>query len=99
MQARIESAICPGCACLCDDIDITVVDGRIDQVANICLWGAGKMLSHKRFHPKKERRRLSEPQLKHHGLWQTVTYEAAITKAAEILVKAKRPVIYGLTNS
>ena len=57
------------------------------------------MLSHKRFHPKKERRRLSEPQLKHHGLWQTVTYEAAITKAAEILVKAKRPVIYGLTNS
>ena len=76
-----------------------MVDGRIDQVANICLWGAGKMLSHKRFHPKKERRRLSEPQLKHHGLWQTVTYEAAITKAAEILVKAKRPVIYGLTNS
>jgi formylmethanofuran dehydrogenase subunit B len=99
LEARIESVICPGCACLCDDIDITLVDGRIDQVANICLWGAAKMLSHKRFHPKKERRRLSEPQLKHHGLWQTVTYEAAITKAAEILVKAKRPVIYGLTNS
>ena len=57
------------------------------------------MLLHKRFHPKKERRRLSEPQVKHRGLWQTVTYEAAITKAAEILVKAKRPVIYGLTNS
>jgi formylmethanofuran dehydrogenase subunit B len=99
LEARIESAICPGCACLCDDIDVTVVDGRIYQAANICLWGASKFLSHKRFHPKKERRRLSQPQIKQRGLWQSVTYEAAIDRTAEILAKARRPVIYGLTNS
>ena len=99
MEARIESAICPGCACLCDDIDLTLVDGRIEQAANICLWGAGKLFSQKRFHPKKSRRRLCEPQLKHRGLWETVTYEAAVARTAEILARARRPVIYGLTNS
>jgi formylmethanofuran dehydrogenase subunit B len=99
LETRIESAICPGCACLCDDIDVTVIDNQIYQAANICLWGAGKLFSHKRFHPKKERRRLSEPQIKNRGLWETVTYEAAVARAAEILAKARRPVIYGLTNS
>ena len=99
METRIESAICPGCACLCDDIDVTVVDNQIYQADNICLWGAGKLLSHQRFHPKKERRRLSDPQIKYRGLWQTVTYEAAVTRAAEILAQARRPVVYGLTNS
>lgn len=99
METRIESAICPGCACLCDDIDITVVDGQIFQAHNICLWGAGKLLSHKRFHPKKERRRLSQPQIKQRGLWQSVTYEGAVEGAAAILSQARRPVIFGLTNS
>jgi formylmethanofuran dehydrogenase subunit B len=99
LEARIESAICPGCACLCDDIDLTVRDGRIDQAANICLWGAGKLFSQKRFHPKKSRRRLSTPQIKRRGLWQTVTYEAAVARTAEILTQSRRPVIYGLTNS
>ncbi len=99
MEARIESVICPGCACLCDDIDVTVVDGRIYQAANICLWGASKFLSHKRFHPKKERRRLSQPQIKQRGLWKSVTYEAAMHRTAEILAQARKPVIYGLTNS
>jgi formylmethanofuran dehydrogenase subunit B len=99
LETRIESAICPGCACLCDDIDLTVVDGKIFQAHNICLWGAGKLLSHKRFHPKKERRRLSHPEIKHKGLWQSVTYEDAIERAAAILAQARRPVIYGLTNS
>ncbi|MBM4287251.1 MAG: hypothetical protein FJ135_03705 [Deltaproteobacteria bacterium] len=99
MEARIESAICPGCACLCDDIDITVVDDRIYQAANICLWGASKFLAHKRFHPKKERRRLQQPRIKQGCLWQTVPYEAALKRTAEILTRASRPVIYGLTNS
>jgi formylmethanofuran dehydrogenase subunit B len=99
LETRIESAICPGCACLCDDIDVTVVDGQIYQAHNICLWGASKLLSHKRFHPKKERRRLAQPQIKERGLWQSVTYETALARSAELLAQARRPVIYGLTNS
>ena len=99
METRIESAICTGCACLCDDIDVTVVDNSIFQAANVCLWGAGKFLAHKRFHPKKERRRLSQPQVRRRGLWHPVTYAAAIEEAAAIVSRAQRPVIYGLTNS
>lgn len=99
MEARFESAVCPGCACLCDDIDVTVVDGQVYQAANICLWGASKFLGHKRFHPKKERRRLTEPQIRQRGFWQTISFEHALARAAEILLAARRPVIYGLTNA
>lgn len=99
MEAVFESAICPGCACLCDDIDVTVKDGRVAQAANICLWGASKFLAHKRFHPKKERRRLTEPQLRRVSFWQTVAYDAALERAAQILAQARRPVVYGLTNT
>ncbi len=99
LEARIESAVCPGCACLCDDIDVTVVDGRVYQAANICLWGASKVLGHKRFHPKKERRRLAQPLIRHRGRWQTVSVDAAIDRTAEILIKARQPVVYGLTNA
>lgn len=76
-----------------------MVDGRLYQAANICLWGASKFLAHKRFHPKKARRRLDQPQIKDRGRWQTVTYEAAVERAAAFLAQARRPVIYGLTNS
>lgn len=98
MESRIESAICPGCACLCDDIDITVVDGRLYQAANVCLWGASKVFGHKRFHPQKERRRLTQAQIRHRGRWETVSLDTALAHTAEILTHAARPVIYGLTH-
>ncbi|MGQ9920781.1 MAG: hypothetical protein ACUVRZ_05565 [Desulfobacca sp.] len=99
MEARIESAVCPGCACLCDDIDVTVVDGQVYQAANICLWGASKVLGHKRFHPKKARRRLEEPQIRHRSRWETVSFDAALERTAAILTQARHPVVYGLTNA
>lgn len=99
MEARVESAVCPGCACLCDDIDVTVVDGEVYQAANICLWGAGKFLGHKRFHPKKARHRLWQPQIRRRGLWETVTYETALSRTTDILQQARHPLIFGLTNT
>jgi len=99
LESRLESVVCPGCACLCDDIDVTVAAGRLYQAANICLWGASKLLGHKRFHAHKERRRLTHPQLRQRGRWETVSYETAVARTAEILTQARRPVIYGLTNT
>jgi len=99
LEARIESAVCPGCACLCDDIDVTLVDGQVYQAANICLWGASKVLGHKRFHPHKPRRRLEQPQIRRRGRWEAVSLAAALERTAEILIQARRPVIYGLTNT
>ncbi|MEJ2671606.1 MAG: molybdopterin-dependent oxidoreductase [Deltaproteobacteria bacterium] len=99
MEVRHESIICPGCGCLCDDLDIRLEDDRIVEVGNVCLWGVSRFFHAKKFHPKKERHRLQEPQVRHQGRRSTVSYEAALAAAAEALSRAQRPLIYGLTNS
>lgn len=98
METRQESVVCPGCGCLCDDLDLTLEDGRIVAVNNVCLWGVSRFIQSKKFHPKKDRRRLSTPQVRRQGRWQEVSYDAALEEAAAILTRARRPVIYGLTN-
>jgi formylmethanofuran dehydrogenase subunit B len=94
-----ESLVCPGCSCLCDDLDVTLEDGRIVAVANVCLWGAGKFLSTKKFHTKSPRSRLTAFQVRRRGRWQEVSYERALEEAANLLTKARRPLVFGLTNS
>ena len=39
------------------------------------------------------------PQVRHKGRRETVSYEAALAEAALLLSRARRPLIYGLTNS
>jgi formylmethanofuran dehydrogenase subunit B len=95
---RYESIICPGCGCLCDDLDITLAADRIVEVSNVCLWGVSRFFHAKKFYPKKDRHRLREPQVRHQGRGQTVSYEAALAEAAQVLSRARRPLIYGLTN-
>uniref|UniRef100_A0A7C3SID4 Molybdopterin oxidoreductase domain-containing protein n=1 Tax=Desulfobacca acetoxidans TaxID=60893 RepID=A0A7C3SID4_9BACT len=99
MQLERESIVCPGCACLCDDLDLVMEDHRPVAVHNVCAWGTGKFLGEKKLHHHKERRRLTEPQIQRQGGWESVSYEAALEEAASLLAKARRPVIYGLTNS
>ncbi|MDI6852033.1 MAG: hypothetical protein QME75_00310 [Deltaproteobacteria bacterium] len=94
-----ESIICPGCACLCDDLDIILENGRPVAIHNVCTWGVGKFLAEKKLRPNKERRRLTDPQISRHGRAEKVSYEAALGEAAAILTQARRPVIYGLANS
>jgi formylmethanofuran dehydrogenase subunit B len=97
--ARHESIICPGCGCLCDDLDVIVEGDRIVEVSNVCLWGVSRFFHGKKFHPKKERHRLLAPQVRHNGRRETVSYDAALVAAAQVLSQARRPLIYGLTNS
>jgi|UniRef100_A0A7C5EM98 formylmethanofuran dehydrogenase subunit B len=93
-----ESVVCPGCSCLCDDLDLTFENGRLMAVANVCRWGAGKFLATKKFHSQSPRARVSGFLLRRSGGWQTVRYEEALEEAGNLLVKARRPLIYGLTN-
>jgi formylmethanofuran dehydrogenase subunit B len=99
VEARHESVICPGCGCLCDDLDVTVEAGRIVEVTNVCLWGVSRFFHAKKFHPKKDRHRLREPEIRRQGRKQAVSYDAALAEAAQLLGRARRPLIYGLTNS
>ncbi len=97
MEIR-QSVVCPGCGCLCDDLDVSVHDNRISEVTNVCLWGTGRFFGDKRGHPKKARHRLTEPQVRRRGRREAATYETALAVAADWLRQARRPVIYGLTN-
>ncbi len=87
----IEAAVCPFCACLCDDVVISVdVEGnKIKEVRNACKFGVKKFLS-----PQNEGR-LKKPVVD----GKETDYERAIGKAVEILRKAKKPLVYGLSNS
>jgi len=78
---------------------VTLEDGRITAVANVCLWGVGKFLSTKKFRTKSPRSRLAAFQVGRPGRRQEVTYEAALEAAATLLTRAHRPLIYGLTSS
>ncbi len=98
MEVIRESIVCPGCSCLCDDLDVALEGDRIVEVANVCLWGVSRFLATKKFHPKKDRGRLHTPQVRRQGRLEAVTYEGALEQAAEILGRARRPLIYGLTN-
>ena len=98
MEVIRESIVCPGCSCLCDDLDVALEGDRIVEVANVCLWGVSRFLATKKFHPKKDRGRLHTPQVRRQGRLEAVTYEGALEQAVEILGRARRPLIYGLTN-
>jgi len=98
MAVIMESVVCTGCACLCDDLDVTLEGEQVVAVANVCRWGVNRFYNGKKFHPHKERRRLTNPQLRRQGRLVDVTYEEALGQAAAILTQAQRPLIYGLTH-
>jgi formylmethanofuran dehydrogenase subunit B len=88
----IETAVCPFCACLCDDVVISVdIEGnRIKEIRNACTFGVEKFLS-----AGKADRRLKKPMVN----GKETDYEDAIEKAGDILRAANKPLIYGLGNS
>jgi formylmethanofuran dehydrogenase subunit B len=88
----IKSVVCPICGCLCDDIEATVEDNKITKVKNSCSVSATKFLNY-----YKERNLF--PLVRKNGELKPVSLEEAIDRAAEILMNADFPVIYGFACS
>lgn len=84
-----QDVVCAVCGCLCDDIEVDVENNKVIRTRNTCAMGTSKLLNYLND-------RISEPMIRQNGVQKLVTLEEAITKAAEILVNAKYPVIYGL---
>lgn len=80
-------AVCTGCSLLCEDIELALKTGAISQAKNLCRKGHGhfQALFTERTTPKID--------------GQEVSLEQAIKKAADILRNAKRPLLYGWSNS
>ncbi|MFH1624443.1 MAG: formylmethanofuran dehydrogenase subunit B [Pseudomonadota bacterium] len=93
-----ESVVCPSCGCLCDDIDVVVEDNTIKTIRNVCEWGINKFLFTKKFTSNVRRGRVERPMVKERSLVET-DYETAYKRTVDILTRARKPLVYGLTNS
>lgn len=85
--------ICPFCGTLCDDIEIDVEDNKIKNVRHACKIGTAKFFSVLDGH------RPLKPLIRKNGEFVESTMEAAIKRTAEILIKSKRPLLYGWSST
>jgi len=88
LEQVIEDVACTVCGCVCDDIGVTVRDGKITQARRACSLAEPWFL-------EQGSRQPSAAQVN----GQTVPFADAIARASEILSEAKAPLIYGLSRS
>lgn len=86
-----KDVVCPFCGCLCDDIEVTVEDGKITSIKKGCVLSESKFLNYDRDR--------SKPMVRKGDKLVAVKLEEAIDRAAEILRSADFPLIYGLSST
>jgi formylmethanofuran dehydrogenase subunit B len=90
MDQVITDVACTRCACVCDDLAITVRDGRIVAADRAC-WKANDWFLAQQSCPPVD------------GIaclkGESISLEAAITQTADWLRAARSPLIYGLSGS
>jgi formylmethanofuran dehydrogenase subunit B len=79
--------VCTGCSLLCDDIEAELEGGQIGHVRNLCRKGAGRF------------RAMGEDRARPSVEGQDCGIDDAIGAAADILRGAKRPLLFGWSNS
>src|SRR5512136_526696 len=85
-----EDVLCSFCGCLCDDITVDVEDDQIKRVRHACRLGASKIMGHER---------LKAPMIRENGELKEVGYQEAYDRAAQILLRAKKPLLYGWAST
>lgn len=86
---RHTDVICPFCGTLCDDIEVHIEKGRVMDALNACKLGNAKFMSINKKH------RPLQPKIRGRDGFKESTLEEATTKVAEMLVDAKKPLLYG----
>ncbi len=99
MEKKVKSVydvVCPFCGTLCDDleIDVSTKEGTIVEVRNACQIGTKKFYS-----SNPSEHRYQKPMIRENGGLKEVSWEEAIDKAADVLVKATRPLLYGFSST
>jgi formylmethanofuran dehydrogenase subunit B len=84
----VQHATCTFCGCVCDDIELHAEGDRIIKTKGACSLGESWFKNHtaERLYPDA----LIDG--------QPATLDAAIDTAAEYLLKANMPLVYGLSN-
>ena len=87
-ERTIEDVACTACACVCDDLKITVRDNRILRAERACSLAEPWFFSQNTAEASIATIR-----------GQAVSSETAVRAAADILRAARSPLIYGLSHS
>ena len=85
---------CPFCGTLCDDLEVDIADNKVIEVRNGCQIGTKKF-----FASNPGEHRYEKPLIKDNGTFKEASWEEALDKAANILAKAKRPLLYGFSST
>lgn len=88
MAQEIENVACTQCGCVCDDLRISVEEGRIVLAERACDLAEPWFLAQESRHS-----------VAASVAGQAVGLEAALDRAAEILARSGAPLIYGLSRS
>lgn len=88
----VRNVTCPVCGSLCDDIELSFKENKILKVKNACAIGEAKFLNYHQDRPK-------GPMVRKKGKLVDVSWEEAIKKSAEILLKASYPILYGWSST
>ena len=83
-----EDVVCTFCGLTCDSIVVEIEGNKIVNVKGACAIGMNKL---RNYHSH----RILKPMIREGETYKIVSLDEAITKAAEILVKAKYPLLYG----
>lgn len=75
-------------------MDVDIKKDEIIEVRNACQIGTKKFFS-----SNPSSHRYTKPRIKENGSYKEVAWDEAIDKAAEILVKARRPLLYGFSST
>ncbi|MEL7567081.1 MAG: hypothetical protein AAGU27_19685 [Dehalobacterium sp.] len=82
-----KDVICAFCGCLCDDLQVEVADNKITKVRQVCSIGRNKLM-----HAQSN---LASFRIK----GEKASLEETLDEAANILVQAQAPLIYGLSST
>ncbi len=96
MAKTVTDVICPFCGTLCDDLEVQVSDDgtKILEVYNACAIGAEKFLH------SQAKDRITRPRMQQEdGSYKEVSYDEAVEYTAQMLAKAKKPLMYGWSST
>lgn len=89
----VKAVTCPVCGTLCDDIELTVEDGKVVKVKNGCAMCESKFSGCNGEH------RVLKPLVRKDGKLVKASMKEAISKAAQILAEANYPILYGWSST
>jgi formylmethanofuran dehydrogenase subunit B len=89
VPSAVSAVTCLGCGCLCDDIEVAMDGGQIVEARRACEVGWRWF--------ETEGRQPEAPLATVEG--EFAEAEPALERAADVLRRAKRPVVFGLTRS